>query len=917
MSYASLAGKKIGLDPGHGAGVNQGVYIAEGDWVLDAGLRARAILQNSGGSVVMTRTDGTNVDINTRIDILNSNNVHLAVSIHSNAAGATAHGIETYYCSLSPYTANGKNLAARLLDRALEMVRNDSRGVKECLDSGRGIHYGIIRYTNMPAALPEYYFHTNDWENYNLHYLEQGRDKIARSLCSAVTDYFGGGTAPQDQSLIRAAGDVSVYWFQNGKRYHVTFDAMTAMNDDAGDPRWKWEAVGEFPADVVNQYPEGPEYISISNASNGILIRETDKVCVMHNGKHRWITSIEARDWRGTDWSRDVIVVPSAILGEAVFVGSEGNPIYAIGEGEADEAIKSEFVGAYTRSEDLSVKGWPGSVFLELGFPTTKVGEAYASGCSGIAGKYQKFDEDGVLEWSEHGAFEVHGAIGKAYQEAGYSASRLGFPLTDEYPWGANRRSDFEGGYIYWEPEPVNATHIVYSDTVQITSGPSGSPNPVPSGGKVNCTVTGTDSLGHTLSYQWSCPAGSFENANSRTPIWTAPPNNTGSTQYYTISVTVSCTGGKSAPGSYQQGVSSGVPRITRIDPAIPPVDPNPRLVKVYGAGFVSGSEVIYGFGNTWYPALPLARKVYQSSGLIDTSPKLAWAGTWKVKVRNPDGTESNVFEFCVGLAVTRIDPAVPPVDPNPRLAKVYGAGFVSQSQVIYGFGQVWYPPIPADRMGPTSSSTHLDTNPKLCRPGTWKVKVRNPNGTESNVFEFRVGLAVTRIDPAVPPVDPNPRLVKVYGAGFVSQSRVIYGFGEVWYPPIPADRMGPTFSSTHLDTNPKLCRPGTWKVKVRNPDGAESNVFEFTVQAARTSYSLYSIEPTLTTSIDPETGDFVLSWEGVGMQPCLVEVSEDLESWYQTSGVIMPLADGPVSWRDLDSAVFRQRFYRLLLLTD
>jgi N-acetylmuramoyl-L-alanine amidase len=87
-----LTGKVIGLDPGHGEGHNPGVCIAEGTWVLDAGFRTR--LEGRGATVVMTRTTGANPDHPTRYDILNSNNCHLAVSLHSNAAGPAVQGVE-------------------------------------------------------------------------------------------------------------------------------------------------------------------------------------------------------------------------------------------------------------------------------------------------------------------------------------------------------------------------------------------------------------------------------------------------------------------------------------------------------------------------------------------------------------------------------------------------------------------------------------------------------------------------------------------------------------------------------------------------------------------------------------------------------------------------------------------------------
>lgn len=190
-SSATLSGKKIGLDPGHGAGINQGVYIAEGDWVLDGAFRARTHLKNDGASVVMTRTDGSNPSLSTRYNLLNSNNVHLAISIHSNAASAAAVGMEAFYCSLNPYPSSSKNLANKLRLRSLSMVHNKDRGTKECLDAGHGYHFAMVRYTNMPSSLPEYYFHTNDWENYNIHYKSGGRENVGKSLYAGVCDYYG------------------------------------------------------------------------------------------------------------------------------------------------------------------------------------------------------------------------------------------------------------------------------------------------------------------------------------------------------------------------------------------------------------------------------------------------------------------------------------------------------------------------------------------------------------------------------------------------------------------------------------------------------------------------------------------------------------------------------------------------------
>ena len=106
---------------------------------------------------------------------------------------------------------------------------------------------------------------------------------------------------------------------------------------------------------------------------------------------------------------------------------------------------------------------------------------------------------------------------------------------------------------------PSSGTH-----TLTIISGPSGTPNPVASGGTATLSVTAVDSQGHSLGYGWTalCPValgsnGSFSNPNVQNPTWTAPINTTGSQQNCTIGMTVSDGQGLSQLGSYSQGVIS------------------------------------------------------------------------------------------------------------------------------------------------------------------------------------------------------------------------------------------------------------------------------------------------------------------------------------------------------------------------
>ena len=96
-----------------------------------------------------------------------------------------------------------------------------------------------------------------------------------------------------------------------------------------------------------------------------------------------------------------------------------------------------------------------------------------------------------------------------------------------------------QGSYVHAvNPQP---------DAVTITAGPSGTPNPVVSGGGVSLSVSAADVYSHTLSYAWTatCPGlssnGSFSpSATSQSPTWTAPANLTTAQETCTIGVTAS-----------------------------------------------------------------------------------------------------------------------------------------------------------------------------------------------------------------------------------------------------------------------------------------------------------------------------------------------------------------------------------------
>jgi uncharacterized protein with LGFP repeats len=84
-----------------------------------------------------------------------------------------------------------------------------------------------------------------------------------------------------------------------------------------------------------------------------------------------------------------------------------------------------------------------GAEWGPLGLPTSD--ETYVAG-----GRKSEF-QGGVVYWSPAGgAHAVLGPIGASYAAAGGPSSSLGFPLSDEYTAAGNIRQDFTGGSLIW-----------------------------------------------------------------------------------------------------------------------------------------------------------------------------------------------------------------------------------------------------------------------------------------------------------------------------------------------------------------------------------------------------------------------------------------------------------------------------------
>ncbi|MFX1275300.1 MAG: N-acetylmuramoyl-L-alanine amidase [Promethearchaeota archaeon] len=197
-SSAILSGKKICVDPGHGGtesgttGIDGSGYPDEKHINLDISLHLRDLLIYAGATVIMTRTSDTTVSLASRCSIANSNSADIFVSVHNNAnSNSAAKGTETLYWgeSSSVYSVNGRRLADGIQKGLiLEMGRID-RGIK--MDYPYlTYHLYVLSNTDMPAALPECVFMSNQ-DDFNYISIANNRYKAAVGIYRGICSYFG------------------------------------------------------------------------------------------------------------------------------------------------------------------------------------------------------------------------------------------------------------------------------------------------------------------------------------------------------------------------------------------------------------------------------------------------------------------------------------------------------------------------------------------------------------------------------------------------------------------------------------------------------------------------------------------------------------------------------------------------------
>jgi N-acetylmuramoyl-L-alanine amidase len=180
-----LTGVRVMIDPGHG-GEQPGSIgfsgIAEKTINLAIAQRLRAVLQQAGATVIMTRNQDTTVSLDQRNRVLAQQQPTVFLSIHNNALPDQGDPLKKYGTSVYWYQMQSRSLALALHDQLIKDLGSPDYGF--FWDS-----LAVIRPTEAPAVLLELGFMTHP-EEYALLNRPDYQNRIAHSVAVSLEHWI-------------------------------------------------------------------------------------------------------------------------------------------------------------------------------------------------------------------------------------------------------------------------------------------------------------------------------------------------------------------------------------------------------------------------------------------------------------------------------------------------------------------------------------------------------------------------------------------------------------------------------------------------------------------------------------------------------------------------------------------------------
>jgi len=187
---------KICIDPGHGGKDTgaRGFGLSEKDLNLDISLKLEKLLRENRFEVFMTRRDDVTLSSNDRINLVNSFNCDIVLSIHNNSASSVeANGSEVIY----PFESlEGKKLSQVILNN-LGQIGLYERRIYYRLNSSGNDYYYMIREIQRLSVIVECAFISNPEDNELLRD-DSFRSEIAKSISDSIISYRDGGETQEE-----------------------------------------------------------------------------------------------------------------------------------------------------------------------------------------------------------------------------------------------------------------------------------------------------------------------------------------------------------------------------------------------------------------------------------------------------------------------------------------------------------------------------------------------------------------------------------------------------------------------------------------------------------------------------------------------------------------------------------------------
>lgn len=293
-------------------------------------------------------------------------------------------------------------------------------------------------------------------------------------------------------------------------------------------------------------------------------------------------------------------------------------------------------------------------------------------------------------------------------------------------------------------------------------------------------------------------------------------------------------------------------PSISSISPSSPFSSPADQDVTVFGSNFVSGLTVTVTFPGGGTGTLSGSQILNVTSSSFIMRVTLNGTGVWRIRVNNPNGEQSNTFQFNVITAsppsITSISPSSPTTSNSNQNVNVFGSNFQSGLTVtvfIPGGGTATLSGTQIQNVTSTSFTMVITLNVL----GQYGIRVNNPNGMQSGTFNFNTQSptpTINSISPSNPCARSGDQNVIVSGSNFQSGLTVTVFIPGGGTATLSGSQIQ-SVSSTQFTMIVTLNVLGQYGIRVNNPNGQQSNIFNFNTQNCNPNIS--SISPSTPTT--------------------------------------------------------------------